>query len=193
MNTQTVSDRFWAKVRKGDLCWEWTAAKSTGAGVFRLNGANVLAHRFAYEQLVGPIPTGLVLDHLCRNRACVRPDHLEPVTIGENVMRGEGACPRNARKTHCVRGHALSGSNIYESRLKHGHRICRVCASERAITRRRAAGKGKYKTHCKRGHVLSGENLCPLTLKEGRRRCLACTRESAHRRYLARKSQRGSA
>jgi hypothetical protein len=76
MNT---SERFWAKVYRGDDCWEWLAAKSTaGYGRFKVAGGLVQAHRFAYEDIVGPIPDGLQLDHLCRNRACVNPDHLEP-------------------------------------------------------------------------------------------------------------------
>jgi hypothetical protein len=98
-------------------------------------------HRYAYEALVGPIPDGKQIDHLCRNRACCNPEHLEPVTIQENIRRGEGPQAINARKTHCIRGHALSGDNLYLV-PKSGRRncvICRQAASNRADERRRAA------------------------------------------------------
>lgn len=111
--------RFWSKVRINPEtgCWEWAGAKLDG-GYARLswpkNGkaGHIRAHRLAYEQFVGPIPEGKVLDHLCRVRHCVNPAHLEPVTIVENIMRGDRT-PPNSRKTHCKHGHPLSPSNIY--------------------------------------------------------------------------------
>lgn len=90
-----LEDRFWRKVAKGEGCWEWQAARdSNGYGVFNKGEGRGLdrAHRVAYELLVGAIPPGLVLDHLCRNKSCCNPGHLEPVTIGENIRRGY---PRN--------------------------------------------------------------------------------------------------
>ena len=83
-------DRFWARVDVG-LCWEWTGSNDRGYGMFRLDGRTVRAHRWAWETLVGPIPRGLHLDHLCRNPPCVNPDHLEPVTQPENIRRGHAA------------------------------------------------------------------------------------------------------
>jgi hypothetical protein len=81
--------RFWSYVEKGDDCWEWTGARNRGYGYGKLRVADrfVLAHRYAYELLVGPIPEGLDLDHLCRNIICVNPGHLEPVTVAENNRR----------------------------------------------------------------------------------------------------------
>lgn len=107
-------------------CHVWTASVD-GGGYGRLmhNGRRVLAHRFAYELVRGPIPGGLVIDHLCRNRRCCNPDHLEVVTFAENVLRGEGAPAKNARRTHCVNGHALSGANLRVD--KRGGRVCRTC------------------------------------------------------------------
>ena len=82
-----AGDRFWAKVDKGIFCWDWLGGKSNGYGRFWVEGRLVQAHRWAYETMVGPIPEGLTLDHLCRVRYCVNPSHLEPVTLGENIRR----------------------------------------------------------------------------------------------------------
>ncbi|MDP9224875.1 MAG: HNH endonuclease [Actinomycetota bacterium] len=87
-----------------------------------------LAHRVAYELLVGPIPEGLTLDHLCRNTSCVNPQHLEPVTVRENVLRGMGWGAKNKRKTHCHRGHPFDAKNTL--RIPGGTRKCRTCANQ---------------------------------------------------------------
>lgn len=101
----TPSERFWAHVRKTPTCWEWTAGTTgaSGYGVFRANGKATTAHRWAYEQLVGAVPEGLDLDHLCRNRLCVNPAHLEPVTHRENCLRGEAPAARYAQRERCDR------------------------------------------------------------------------------------------
>ncbi len=148
-----VGPRFWAKVDKngpmpqthaalgseGGPCWIWTAARMReGYGRFD----QVLAHRLAYELVIGKIPDGLQLDHLCRNRACVNPAHLEPVSCRENVLRGVGLSANNAHKTHCPAGHPLSGANLLSHSLKQGYRKCRAChaARQRAyLAEKRAA------------------------------------------------------
>ena len=89
----------------------------------------VLAHRLIYAWTHGYIPEGLVIDHLCRNGLCINVEHLEAVTNVENVMRGEGVCAKNARKTHCKRGHILSLENIYNR--ANGRRDCKLCDKER--------------------------------------------------------------
>lgn len=101
--------RFWSKVKKDpNGCWNWTAHKNMwGYPIFWFNGKNIMAHRFSYEMTKGNIPVGLFLDHLCRNRECVNPDHLEPVSTRENILRGETPASRNHRKTKCMRGHPL--------------------------------------------------------------------------------------
>lgn len=122
------ADRFWSKVDRSGACWLWTGLKLPhGYGRFGIGGRadhrDVLAHRFAYELLVGPIPGGLQIDHLCRVRACVNPAHMEPVTGAENTRRGG-----NAAKTHCKRGHEFSTANTY---TRHdGRRQCRACHRE---------------------------------------------------------------
>jgi hypothetical protein len=118
--------RFGDKVLIGDGCWEWLGSHhERGYGTFWNGEKNVKAHRWLYELLVGPIPEGFEPDHLCRNTACVRPSHLEPVTHVENVLRGEGACARNARKTHCKHGHEFTDENT--GRQTGGGRYCRTC------------------------------------------------------------------
>lgn len=116
-------ERFWEKVNKTDECWLWTAGTcKDGYGRFRLDGRVQQAHRVAYELLVGPIPEGLELDHVCRVTACVRPDHLEPVTHQENMARGH-----YGRRDCCKRGHLFTPEN---TRWVESGRRCRKCAVE---------------------------------------------------------------
>ena len=131
----TYMERFWAKVNKEgpipenrpDLgpCWDWLGATIIGYGVFG-RGPQKLVHRLSYEIFVGPIPYGLQIDHLCRNRSCLNPDHLEAVTGTENQYRSMSPTGLNARKTHCKRGHPFDERNTRIG--KDGSRNCRTCA-----------------------------------------------------------------
>lgn len=132
---ETIEDRFWAKVAKTDGCWLWTGAiKENGYGVFGVANRNAHAHRWAYENTVGPIPTGLDLDHLCRVRHCVNPAHLEPVTRKVNLNRGRNYY---RERTHCIRGHEFTPEN---TRRVGRHRWCRACDRERGRQKRLKAG-----------------------------------------------------
>ena len=119
-------DRFWTKVEKTPTCWLWTANISTcGYGQFSLKGRLHAAHRIAWALSGNVLAPGRVLDHLCRRKNCVNPDHLEAVTQRENLIRGNGPVATNIRKTKCVHGHAYTQENTVI--CKDGTRRCRTC------------------------------------------------------------------
>ena len=188
---QPVEQRFLSKVEKVESgCWQWKAsAGPTGYGHFSMRHPNGgwemrIAHRVSYELFVGPIPEGLELDHLCKNRGCVNPTHLEPVTRKENCRRGGGPTGDRARQTHCKRGHLLEGDNLRIR--KQGWRNCRTCDdmwNALASEKRKAARVPR--THCKWGHEFTPENTL---MDRGGRQCVICTRKRARRgqaRYRA--------
>lgn len=118
-----IEEKFWRHVHKTDTCWLWTGRlHRLGYGIITHSSKQQFAHRVGYELLVGPIPEGMELDHVwdrgCRNRHCVNPDHLEPVTHAENMSRGE-----RTRRVQCPHGHS---PDRYK-RLPNGHRYCRDC------------------------------------------------------------------
>jgi hypothetical protein len=114
---------LFSRAMPSDECLIWTGARThNGYAHARVKSKYVRVHRFVYEAIRGPIPQGLQLDHLCRNRACINPLHLEPVTGKENMRRGIGN--QNKEKTHCIRGHELSGDNLY---VFGKMRTCRAC------------------------------------------------------------------
>lgn len=119
-------------------CWVWSGALTDGYGRLRRRGQMMLAHRLAYEAFVGEVPEGLVLDHLCRNRACCNPDHVEPVTHAENLLHGIGATATNAAKVTCHRGHPFTKANTYR-RPGTGWRECRACHRDQMADARNAA------------------------------------------------------
>lgn len=122
---RSIAERLEDKiVRRVDGCWEWVAGKTGGGyGFIHIDGRPKLAHRVMYELHVGPIPQALQIDHLCRNRACVNPDHLDPVSSAENTRRGLAA---RGPITHCKRGHEFTPENTGRH-SKTGARVCRKC------------------------------------------------------------------
>jgi hypothetical protein len=184
-----AAERFWPKVRwqaapaaldvlgrpiVGE-CAIWTGAldKAGYAVEFWVLGHNgrTTPYRWAYEHYIGPIPEGLIPDHLCRVPACVSFFHIEPVTNKENLRRGNGWCGRHARQTHCKYGHSLDGAYIIKDGSRKGGRVCRTCAMRRSIE------KSAARTHCQNGHNLADA----IVGRDGQRRCLACLQQSVTR------------
>ena len=130
-----VIERFLSKINVVESgCWEWTDSLTTkGYGQIRIKDKKQHVHRFIYEYYYGELNSTLVINHLCRNRKCCNPLHLEQVTNKENILKGEGICAVNARKTYCKRNHPLTPQNTYNYPNR---RHCITCTQERnRITR----------------------------------------------------------
>jgi hypothetical protein len=140
--TRPIIDRLMAKLSFERGCWIFRGALTKGYGAIGgggRHGGPRYAHRVAYEELVGPIPDGLHIDHLCREPRCCNPMHLEPVPHGENILRGNTWAAKNAAKTHCVNGHAFDEAN---TDIWHGQRKCKQCNRDRQ--------RGYYRAKTKR-------------------------------------------
>lgn len=127
-------DSFWSRVGEPtpDGCLPWTGhVVPSGYGAYPYRGGQMRAHRVAYIEAHGSIPEGKVIDHLCRNRSCVNPDHLEAVDNWTNVRRGDSPVAVNARKTHCIRGHEFTPENTITPRKRPTQRYCRACKNLR--------------------------------------------------------------
>lgn len=155
MDLNKLPKRFLDKMQPCPLtgCWNWSAGMiSAGYSAFgsrpgELPSREIYAHRFAYRVLVGEIEKGKHLDHLCRNRACSNPMHLEVVSPRENLMRGAETVARlNSEKTHCLNGHALSGSNlrIIIRNGKYKIRVCKKCDTTNAMSRYHAKRRAAF-------------------------------------------------
>lgn len=164
-----------------DGCWLWPGCTSDGygRGYASNKGRKVTVHRFAYELLVGPIPDGLHIDHLCRNPRCFNPAHLEPVTPKENNRRGKNCGVFNTPADHCPRGHAYTDDNAYWSKGK--YRMCKTCVTARykpvPLERRKQRVYGS--TVCLRGHSITGDNV--YYRKDGRVRCRQCVLDNVRK------------
>lgn len=172
--------KFWSRVARGEDCWTWTGSKTTGGyGNLRWRGGYEYAHRLAYKLAVGPIPEGLHLDHLCRNRSCCNPEHLEPVTQAENTRRGLASY--EIRRT-CKHGHDISDpGNVYTN--PNGHRHCRVCAAAAEAARRKPDFPP---SSCPSGHEFTPENTARSA--DGHRRCKECNRARARANHLKKRT-----
>lgn len=164
----TAYERFMSKFEVDPItkCWNWIAANDgTGYGRFYANPKHVRAHRWSYEYFRHPISPGLQIDHLCRNRACVNPDHLDPVTPRTNTMRGFSVCALRARQTHCIHGHKFTPANTVWDRGN--RRACRTCR-ERRHAARYAAGPERNCALCgepfrRVNHRKNTPKYCSLT------------------------------
>lgn len=194
----STQERIFAKtVVASGGCWNWIGKRDRlGYGRCWFNGHERLAHRVAYSALIGPIPDGKVIDHLCRNASCCNPHHLEAVDQAVNVLRGESPFAKRKRQTHCKRGHEFTAENTRRSR--DGGRACRTCDTEIHLKRRRERYQPKHpysrmgacainarKTHCIHGHPLSGDNL--YVTPSGGRACRACRKDADKRAKAARR------
>ena len=152
-----LRDRFEEKYlpEPNSGCWLWTASTDKGGyGKITVDRRQIGAHRISYQLHKGQIPAGLDLDHVCRVRCCVNPDHLEPVSRSENCRRGDtgkSAGERKRAKTHCPQGHGYTVENTYID--NNGGRHCRLCRQE-TIRRHGAAYMRKWRAKmCARGGV----------------------------------------
>lgn len=145
--TKKEIEKFWSKVEKTKTCWNWIGYKNIkGYGRFWINKTTLMAHRLSYELSKGEIPTGLEIDHLCRNRSCVNPAHLEVVTYKENQLRGINTIINlQLSKTHCPKGHELKGDNLAYYELKYNWRRCKTCLRIRQCLYMRAYRQRKDK------------------------------------------------
>jgi len=125
--------RFWSKVQKTETCWNWTGHTSPhGYGKFTKYGHNLAAHRWLYHNTIERVLEDKVVDHICRNRLCVNPKHLRPLSDTENVLLGVGASATNRRKTHCIKGHEFTPDNTEKVMVSHRgpYRRCLKCKNK---------------------------------------------------------------
>lgn len=187
--------RFMAKIHKsselshnGTPCWIWRGAvrAKSGYGSFGWQGGTIGAHQASHRLFKGDVPTGMDIDHLCRRRNCVNPQHLEAVTRSVNLKRGNTGWvlrAKNLSKTHCPQGHEYTPENTYTVPGKNS-RACRLC--KRILEKSKCTGR-TVKTHCANGHEFTAENT--YTSSQGWRSCMQCRRDSMARLLERRKAK----
>ncbi len=143
-----TKEKFLSKVNKAEKCWEWLGFINEKGYGESYAGGKKSAHRLSYELFNGKIPHGLQIDHLCRNRKCVNPDHLEAVSRRVNILRGQAPSANNARKDICKKGHPYKGDNLVLYKRKQTNtwwRVCRECRRTWLLKHfDKTRNKGKY-------------------------------------------------
>lgn len=183
--TAVVVDLFAGPGGAEDACWDQAGTEhGNGYRTIRVSGSNRYLHRLSYEHHKGMIPDGAVIDHLCRNRACWNPLHLEAVSNEENILRGESPPASNARKALCPRcGDEFSRDGRY--------RRCRRCRqAKRSDTVRLGVGRPAERTHCPKNHPYNEENTYFVKRSDGsikQRACRECSRQRVRARRAAAK------
>ena len=190
---ERLPDRFWRKVKPNELtgCWEWQDYLHNGYGAFYVSRRRrIRSHRLVMGT-IEPIPDGLVIDHICRVRRCVNPKHLRVVTPATNSLENNlSPVALNARKKHCIRGHAFADGHWIDSR---GYRVCEQCRRPKHLLGTKMRTYDLNRTNCKYGHELTPENLM-IVKGTGQRKCRICIRRmnrEAYKRKISR-TQNGS-
>jgi len=190
LKNTSVIERFWKYVSISEGCWDWIGAKNCGYGAFSIERKRIVAHRFSYALHGGALNRKLSIDHTCRNKACVKPAHLDLVTVRENTVRGKAII------THCPKGHEYSKSNTYLWRGR--ERYCKTCMTNNTKTYRLKVGKIKYgkdyklpgmpKAHCIKGHKFTEENVY---IHNNKRYCKSCAKMHLKRYRDKKKIEKG--
>lgn len=176
VSTQLLTKIFSHITIDANGCWLWNSHDVGRYGLIRWNKVVYSTHRLMYCLFVEQIELPLHCDHLCRVPSCVNPAHLEAVSPRENYLRGRGPSAQNARKTHCIKGHPLSGDNLRIT--PEGHRVCRTCRNLTGVQQNRKKGYGVRRDNskfCQYGHEYTPDNL--YVHPRGYNICRICRRE----------------
>lgn len=186
-------ERFLSKVHIVNDCWVWGACKlKSGYGKFGIGDRSYLAHRVSYNIFKGKIGKKMVIDHACKNKSCVNPDHLREFTVKENTtINSNSVAAINAQKTHCIYGHEFTPENTVKVKKGKSCRTCDTIRTNQSARKRRRIKREmgltwKPKTHCNNGHELKEGNIKMYKNSKG---CYICYLARARRYYLKKRNR----